>query len=286
MQSHRPIASTIDGHAVQLAIRHTTHYQFDEPVIHGLQQLRLMPRSDQGQTVIDWRMTLEGAQVEVEYDDHNGNRTTLASAIPTATGVSITCEGLIETRDSSGMVGPHSGFLPLWFYRNHTPLTAPGPRMRELASGLCKAAPDRLELLHQLSAMVLKTVSYEIGRTTASTPGEQALAAGHGVCQDHAHIFIGCARLLGIPARYVSGYLMMNDRIEQEAGHGWAEAHIDGLGWVGFDISNGICPDHRYVRVATGSDYRDAAPVTGISYGASESLLRVSIAVEQRMCQQ
>jgi transglutaminase-like putative cysteine protease len=92
--------------------------------------------------------------------------------------------------------------------------------------------------------------------------------------------------VLGIPARYVSGYLMMNDRIDQEAGHGWAEAHVDGLGWVGFDISNGICPDERYVRIATGRDYRDAAPVNGVSYGAGESLLAVSLAVEQKLSQQ
>lgn len=93
-------------------------------------------------------------------------------------------------------------------------------------------------------------------------------------------------RLAGIPARYVSGYLMMNDRIEQEATHAWAEAHIEGLGWVGFDISNGISPDPRYVRVATGRDYRDAAPVTGISFGGTEQVLTVDVAVEQQQEQE
>ena len=83
-----------------------------------------------------------------------------------------------------------------------------------------------------------------------------------------------------MPARYVSGYLLMDDRIEQEATHAWAEAHVEGLGWVGFDVSNGISPDPRYVRVATGSDYRDAAPVTGISIGACDQVLTVGVAVE------
>lgn len=271
---------------MQLAINHITHYRFDRPVVHGLQQLRLKPRSGPGQSVIDWTITLDGAQVEVEYEDENRNRTTLASAIPGATEVTITCTGLVETADCSGIVGPHSGFMPLWLFGNQTELTAPGPKMHALATSLRAAVPDHLDLLHLLSSEVLQAVRYEIGRTTASTPAEQALATGHGVCQDHAHIFIGCARLLGIPARYVSGYLMMNDRIDQEAGHGWAEAHVDGLGWVGFDVSNGVCPDQRYVRVATGRDYRDAAPVTGISYGAGESALRVSIAVEQQLGQQ
>ena len=110
--------------------------------------------------------------------------------------------------------------------------------------------------------------------------------ANGGFWQDHAQIFVGCARMLGIPARYVSGYLMMNDRVDQEASHAWAEAHIDGLGWVGFNVSNGISPDRRYVRVATGRDYREAAPVTGISYGGGESAMHVTLAVEQQQGEQ
>ena len=76
---------------------------------------------------------------------------------------------------------------------------------------------------------------------------------------------------------------MMDDRIDQEAGHAWAEAHVDGLGWVGFDVSNGISPDARYVRVASGRDYGEAAPVTGISYGAGDAELAVRLAVEQQV---
>jgi hypothetical protein len=81
------------------------------------------------------------------------------------------------------------------------------------------------------------------------------------------HIFVAAARSMGYPARYVSGYLMMNDRVHQDASHAWAEAHVDGVGWVGFDVSNGISPDARYVRVATGLDYREAAPVSGLRFG-------------------
>jgi transglutaminase-like putative cysteine protease len=97
-----------------------------------------------------------------------------------------------------------------------------------------------------------------------ATTAEAALTAGRGVCQDQAHVFIAGARALGIPARYVSGYLLIDGREEQEAGHGWAEGFVDGLGWIGFDIANEICPDDRYVRVASGRDYRDAAPVKGL----------------------
>ena len=107
------------------------------------------------------------------------------------------------------------------------------------------------------------------------------LALGAGVCQDHAHVFISAARLLGHPARYVSGYLMMDDRTHQEATHAWAEVLIEDLGWVGFDVSNGISPDERYVRIATGLDYREAAPISGIRFGTGEERLHVSIQVQQ-----
>jgi transglutaminase-like putative cysteine protease len=86
---------------------------------------------------------------------------------------------------------------------------------------------------------------------------------------------------MGVPARYVSGYLMMDDRVAQEATHAWAEAHLPDLGWVGFDVSNAISPDARYVRVATGLDYAEAAPVNGFRYGTANEDLCVALDVRQ-----
>ena len=269
-----------------LSIRHVTRYAFSQPVAHGLQRLRLTPKSTHGQDIRDWSMALSGAVKEAEYEDHNHNRTTLVSVLPGTTELTVTCTGTVETADNAGVIGLHAGHMPLWAFEAQTPLTRPGPRLRALAAGLAPLKADVLNLCHELSRAVLAAVVYEIGHTTVATTAEEALSAGHGVCQDHAHIFIGAARLLGVPARYVSGYLMMNDRIDQEAGHAWAEAHVPGLGWIGFDVSNGICPDARYVRVATGRDYGDAAPVTGVSYGAGESVLAVNLTVEQRMAGQ
>jgi len=102
------------------------------------------------------------------------------------------------------------------------------------------------------------------------------------VCQDHSHIFIACAREMGMPARYVSGYLMIDGATAQDAMHAWAEAHVDALGWVGFDVSNAISPDARYVRVATGLDYADASPVSGTRVGGTGERLEVRIDVVQQ----
>ena len=266
---------------MKLTIRHTTHYAFAEPVVHALQRLRLTPKETQGQRIIDWSMHFDNAHAELTYDDQHFNHVTLIGLAPGAREVTVTCEGTVETEDNAGVIGRHSGHLPLWSFLRQTPLTRVGPKLR----GLLREVPASdsgkpLDFLHTLAALIRERIAYEAGRTHAATTAEEAVVHGYGVCQDHAHIFIGAARASGVPARYVSGYLMMNDRIEQEATHAWAEAHVEGLGWVGFDVSNGISPDPRYVRVATGSDYRDAAPVTGISQGmAADEVLTVGVAV-------
>lgn len=270
---------------MRLAITHRTRYDFEKPVVHALQRLRLTPKSTSGQSVVEWDMTFDGARSELEYEDHNCNTTTLISVEPGVSHVEIECRGIVETNDNAGVIGRHAGHLPIWHFAGQSKLTKPGSGMKALASGL-SADGDRLETLHLLSARVLEAVKYETGRTDSGTTAEQAVETGHGVCQDHAHIFIGCSRHLGIPARYVSGYLMMEDRTEQEAGHAWAEAFVPGLGWVGFDVSNGISPDPRYIRVATGCDYKEAAPITGISFGDNEESLSVQLEVSQQTVDQ
>jgi transglutaminase-like putative cysteine protease len=254
-------------------------------VAHGLQRVRLVPKATQGQQILDWAMDYEGATQQLRYEDQNHNTTTLISVDEGTEKVIVTCRGTVDTEDQAGVIGKHSGHLPLWSFIGQTDLTRPGARMRELVNKV-RGEDGMLEMLHRLSSAVLEDVEYRIGSTQVDTTAEEALSNGSGVCQDHAHIFIGAARRLGAPARYVSGYLMMDDRVDQDATHAWAEAHVDGLGWVGFDISNGISPDARYVRVATGRDYRDAAPITGISYGGQEQTLHVDLAVEQQTAEQ
>jgi transglutaminase-like putative cysteine protease len=271
---------------MRLSIRHTTRYRFDTPVIHGLQRLRLTPKETQGQEILDWAMEYDNARPELTYEDQNHNTVTLIAVEKGAQEVTVTCRGTVDTHDHAGVIGRHAGHLPLWSFLGQTPLTRPGSGVRRLIREMGEYAEDRIDLLHRLSSAILDQVSYQTGTTHARTTAEEAFSEGAGVCQDHAHIFIGVARALGIPARYVSGYLMMNDRVQQDAGHAWAEAYVEGLGWVGFDVSNGISPDTRYVRVATGRDYRDAAPVTGISFGTTSTVLEVDVAVEQTQVQQ
>ena len=271
---------------MRLSIRHSTRYRFAGSVSHGIQRLRLTPKETQGQKIVDWSMSYEGAREEFSYDDQNFNHVTLIEVIEGSSEVVVTCQGTVDTEDNAGVIGQHSGHLPLWAFLGYTPLTRPGPNIKSLIRQVERSTGGMVETLHNLSAVIREKVEYGLGATGVYTTGEEAVGFGKGVCQDHAHIFIAAARSLDIPARYVSGYLMMNDRVEQDATHAWAEAHVQGLGWVGFDISNGISPDQRYVRVATGRDYADAAPVTGISFGALTEDLQVDLAVEQQMVEQ
>lgn len=267
---------------MRLSIRHTTRYSYKDPVVHALLRLRLTPKHTQGQEIIDWAMEYENAMEELSYEDQNYNTVSLVCVEPDVREVVVSCRGTVDTQDYNGVIGRHAGHMPLWAFTSQTKRTRPGATVRAILRDAEKESTDTLERLHALSGLILDRVEYRVGSTQVDTTGEEAAEAGAGVCQDHAHIFIGAARLMEIPARYVSGYLMMNDRVDQEATHAWAEAWVDGLGWVGFDISNGISPDSRYVRVATGLDYKDAAPISGISFGTTTEALRVDVAVEQQ----
>lgn len=271
---------------MRLSIEHTTRYRFNEPVVHALQRLRLVPKHTQGQTILEWAMEYENAEVDLEYDDQNFNTVTLVAVDQGATEVVVRCKGVVDTQDYAGVIGRHSGHMPLWSFLCQTDRTRPGPKIKALLREVDCSPESKLDYLHELSRCILDKVEYQSGTTNVETTAEEAAEQGFGVCQDHTHIFIGAARSMDIPARYVSGYLMMNDRIQQEATHAWAEAYVDGLGWVGFDISNSISPDPRYVRVATGRDYQDAAPITGISFGTSTEDLHVDVTVEQTQAEQ
>lgn len=264
---------------MQLKISHVTDYAYAQPVRYALQRLRLTPQSSPLQTVHSWQMEVEGGAVEVQYVDHFGNVVELVSASRDTEAIRIVASGIVETKDKSGVLGPHRAYMPLWLYQRDTALTKPGKMIRELARGIERTEP--LEQLHQLNTALHEAMSYVPGATQTHTVAEDALAAGRGVCQDHAQAFAAAARVMGYPARYVSGYLMMDQIEEQVASHAWAEAHIDGLGWVGFDPANDISPDERYVHMAHGLDYKDAAPISGIRTGSGEELLAVHITVEQ-----
>ena len=266
---------------MRLNIRHTSRYSYSAPVAYALQQVRQIPKPRPGQEIVEWSIELINAEEEVEFQDQFNNQALLIRADQDATHIEVTCVGVVETQNQSGVLGQHRGPMPLWFFQRSTQLTEVGIGVRSLLKNIDKKDDD-VGVLHSLMLLVSDHVTYATGYTDAQTTAEEALEQGFGVCQDHTHIFLAGARSLGYPARYVSGYLMMNDRVEQDAAHAWAEVHVSGLGWVGFDVSNGISPDDRYVAVATALDYSGAAPIRGLVYGDHAEELAVKIEVQQQ----
>ena len=263
---------------MRLKISHMTEYTYAEPVEFALQRLRLTPVDGPGQHVVSWQTSVTGAGREAIYVDHFGNRVELVSINDGAQSISIMAMGEVETEERNGVFGPHIGYVPLWLYRRETPLTKPGKLIRQLVHAV--EGDGDLERMHSLMSVIAAGVEYRKGVTDAGTTAEQALELKAGVCQDLAHIFVSAARLLGLSARYVSGY-MLDDSSMDAASHAWAEAHVQGLGWVGFDPANEICPDERYVRIASGLDYADTAPVSGMRVGDAPEMIAVAVSVEQ-----
>lgn len=265
---------------MRIAIHHTTRYSFEAPVVFALQQVRKTPKTTPQQTVLDWSTDVTGGAKQLTFEDHHNNVVELIGLDRDTTEIAVVSRGVVALSDTHGIVGRHRGPAPLWLYRNTTARTQAGPGVREMMRDI--VGESVIEWLHALSDHIRTTIDYEVGTSHPRWSAEDAIEAGRGVCQDHAHVFIACARQAGIPARYVSGYLLLDDRTEQDAMHAWAEAHVEGVGWIGYDVSNGISPDTRYVRVSTGLDYAEAAPISGMRIGGAAEALDVRIEVSQQ----
>jgi transglutaminase-like putative cysteine protease len=267
---------------MRLSVLHTTNYHYSEPTRRIVQLLRVTPSSFAGQAVLDWRIDVDCDARLREGRDGCGNIIHMLYIDKPARSLSVTVAGSVLTEDRAGIVQglPHE--LPPRVFTRTTALTEAGAAVAGLADWTASGAGGTLDRLHRLAARLHDDLSFDTEATGVDTRAEEALAAGHGVCQDFAHIFIAVARAMGLPARYVSGQLFRRDgQLVQEASHAWAEAWIEDLGWTAFDPVNGICTDDAYVRVAGGLDYRDAAPVAGARSGGGAEQLSVEVRVSE-----
>lgn len=264
---------------MRLAVNHTTRYRYGEPLAHTIQQLRLTPEDGPGQKVIEWTIEVPGIEEAATYRDAFGNLVHIVSHREPMSEISITARGIVETQDLSGVIGRPPCPAPDIVFTRETPLTRSNQAIRRL--GALAEKDDMLSGFHDLMAAIGDKVMYRVGVTEVHAAAADALAAGEGVCQDHAHIFIAAARSIGVPARYVSGYLLLTEEQESEAHHAWAEVLLPGLGWVGFDISNGLCPTDHYIRLSIGLDSRSAAPIRGVQFGGIDERLQVEVSVSQ-----
>ncbi len=287
-------------------MHHVTRYRFAESMRGVVQSHRLTPASFDGQRVVEWEVTADGAVFGSYLADAAGDLLRTMTVLGPVEAFTIEVAGTVDTADTAGVLRGHRETVPPMVYLRTTRATRPDVALGELVASV-GAGGAPLDTAHALADAVAEAIRYEPGRTGEATTAAEALAEGAGVCQDHTHALVAASIIAGLPARYVTGYLLsetpspamaqsqtgggqtqtMDDDDGREAlrsgeaSHAWAEIWVGDLGWVGFDAANRCCPDDRYVRLGSGFDAAGAAPIRGVAQGVSEETLDVTVAVQQ-----
>ena len=265
---------------MRIKIYHETHYKYDAKPSYLVQRLHLKPADFISQKAVNWKITTPGIEHGLVYVDGFGNWIHLITAQNLGFENVILAEGEVETFDASGVVRGLSCMATDTVFLRQTSVTMPDDALRSAAANL-KFKGTAIERAHTLMGFVHEKIAYEVGTSDYHTTASEAFQVGHGVCQDHAHVMISMARHLGIPARYVTGYLVTGVGATSVASHAWAELLVADLGWVGFDAANGQCPTDHYVRVAAGLDAAAVAPIKGSRRGSpSDEHMTVEVRVE------
>lgn len=263
---------------MRLQISHETIYSLTHAATRSVQYLRLTPRIDRCQRTEAW--TITGPDRMRVWTDGYGNTVHVATETESHDAMKITVEGVVSTRDTAGVLPLDDGLPPGMFMRA-TELTATSDAIVAFAQPFARmrASVGDIGCLHALMAAQADTIAFQGGHTTVGTPAAQAFCKGMGVCQDHTHIFIAACRVVGLPCRYVSGYLAAGQG--DVATHAWAEAFVADLGWVSFDVANRQSATEAYVRLAVGPDYAAVAPVIGVRTGGGGEEVSVAVQVRQ-----
>jgi transglutaminase-like putative cysteine protease len=264
---------------MRLSVNHRSHYKYSQPQHFAIQYLRLTPSSDASQRVIDWTLKAPGRLTR--QIDGFGNILHVMTLNSLHDEVEVAVQGTVDSFDTGGVIPAAGNGLSPLLYLRPTPLTEATGVVRDFAEpGRAHMRTDPLAGMHELSRAVARRVLYRPGTTDVETTAGNALAAGTGVCQDQAHVLTAAARHLGVPTRYVSGYVhVTGDGGDETASHAWCESWIENLGWVAFDVTNQICANDAHIRLAVGPDYLACAPIRGMRRGGGAEKLDVHVTV-------
>lgn len=254
---------------MKIHVDHTTHYRYDAPLRYSTQYLRLAPLTTGRQQVLNWALDTPGSCVPLR--DGYGNQLHLHTLHRPLDRMSVRATGVVETGAAIDEDVDPLRLSPLLFLRP-TPLTTATAAVVDFAESYRRRCGSLLGL-RQLAAAVLERLPFRPGVTHPHSTAGDAFDAGNGVCQDHAHVFIACCRHLGVPARYVSGYLYGPNFAESHvAMHAWAEAWVVDR-WRSFDVTNATPAGEHHIRVAVGADYADVAPIRGTRRGGGAEVM-------------
>lgn len=278
---------------MQYLVRHVTRFRYSAPITESVMEVRLHPRQESTQQCLSFDLTTTpGAQI-MSNRDYLGNTVHHFSIPRSHTELTITAQALVSVTD--GMVPQqlgHDAWSELDDLANSSDMAEmlvpshfaqPTQLLRRLGYefGISRRQ-DPLTMIREINAGVHGTFAYTPLSTRVDSPIDEALQKRQGVCQDFAHVMIALVRELGIPCRYVSGYLYRPSLVEAQqssATHAWVETLLPGFGWIGFDPTNNGPVGEHHIRIAVGRDYADVPPTRGVFKGRSETELGIAVQV-------
>lgn len=277
------------------SIRHLTRFEYASSVCETLMETRMHPRTDANQRCLNFSLSVSPRCRVFSYRDHLGNSIHHFDIPGEHKTLVIVAESLVELQRLAPVPDrlDDSAWRELdelvtkgdyWEMLLPSELTEPTPRVLALAEELdVRRRDDPMSVLRELNARLNEYFEYVPKSTRVDSPIDEAIEKRQGVCQDFAHTMIALVRLLGIPCRYVSGYLHHTDedgmRSLPLATHAWIDAFLPHLGWVGFDPTNNVLAHDAHIRTALGRDYGDVPPTRGIYRGNIAGELHVAVQV-------
>jgi len=263
---------------LKLEIVHSTHYRYTGPIAETSMEVRLRPMDGNGQRCLDFELEVSSGIKPRTYSDGYGNNVHYFNLVRPHTRLSITSRSVVET--GLELDAEPGEELVQDFLRFRSPVKDV-PGVRELAGrhpvADPRSGPAVEHALDELTRTISREFAYDRAVTNVYSAVDEVLELRAGVCQDFAHLFLAAARAMGVPARYVSGYIHSSGSSVASASHAWAEGWVPGHGWVGYDATRPVRTTENHVRLAVGRDYSDAAPTRGIYIGAATGTMDVRV---------
>jgi transglutaminase-like putative cysteine protease len=281
-------------------IRHLTKFRYTEHVSESLMEARMQPRSDGSQRCLTFQLMVQPKARVQFYRDYLGNTVHHFDVPGRHKQLSIMADALVDVQPAPELPkslgeeawddldeliseGDYIEMLMPSHFGQSSELLEEFAHELNVESREKACQTDPLSCVLNLNALLYSKIAYVPKSTRVDSPIDHALESRQGVCQDFAHIMIGLTRRIGIPCRYVSGYLFHKagdgTRSAQGATHAWVETMLPGLGWVGLDPTNNVRAGERHVRTSVGRDYADVPPTKGVFKGSADSQLLVAVHV-------
>ena len=284
-------------------LRHTTRYEYEAPVLHAHHSAHLRPRTTDNQTVSESALQVHPSPRSVrEQADYFGNICDIIELgeshdcfeVTAHTRVAVGRKTIAEsppcgltTWDNTVLnLKSGTGYLTELELAFDSPLVRAHPMLHQYAANLFTPGRDLVDSIQELNHRINHDFTYEPSSTEISTPLAVVMRERRGVCQDFAHVAVGCLRSFGLAARYVSGYLETQPPpgkprlVGADASHAWASVFVPGAGWLDFDPTNNVLPSDRHVTVGWGRDFSDVSPLKGVVLGGGNHTVTVAVDVE------